>query len=413
MARMVTSPEAVGMSAARLDRINPAMQSVVDDRGFTGVSLMIARHGQTVFSEQYGQRDKEAGRPMTEDTIFRVYSMTKPIVSTALMTLFEEGRFRLTDPVATYIPAFGATKVLADDGRLVDPVRPMVVRDLLTHTSGLTYDFMQDSPVGEMYRDTRLMNDPTRSLESVVTELAGLPLAFQPGTRWHYSLGIDVVARLVEVIADQPLGEFLEARMFTPLGMTDTAFGVPASKLDRLAAMYGLPDLFAKGQTLGAVFEAWTKGFNERIEVSDTYPTDAPDVFVRGGIGLYSTIGDYMRFAQMLLNGGELDGTRVLGRKTLSLMHSNHLPAALLPYELGGAPNPGFGFGLGSRVVMNVAETGGPGSVGEYGWVGAAKTYYWVDPAEDLVGVFMTQYMVGFDLPEQDLRALTYQALID
>jgi CubicO group peptidase (beta-lactamase class C family) len=413
MTRMVGSPEAVGMSADRLARIDPVMQSVVDDGGFAGLSVMIARHGQTVFAAQYGQRDKEAGRPMTEDTIFRIYSMTKPIISTALMMLFEEGRFRLTDPVAKYIPAFGETKVLADDGSLVDPVRPMFVRDLLTHTSGLTYDFMQDSPVGEMYREARLMNDPTRSLESVIAELAQLPLAFQPGARWHYSLGIDVAAHLIEVIADQPLGPFLQERMFAPLGMTDTAFGVPDAKLERLAAMYGLPDLFAKGQTFGALFEAWTNGFNERSDVSDTYPTDSPDVFVRGGIGLYSTIGDYMRFAQMLVGDGELDGTRLLGRKTLSLMHSNHLPAALLPYEIGGAPNPGFGFGLGSRVVMNVAETGGPGSVGEYGWAGAAKTYYWVDPVEDLVGVFMTQYMVGFDLPEQDLRALTYQAIVD
>ena len=289
----------------------------------------------------------------------------------------------------------------------------MLVRDLLTHTSGLTYDFMQDSPVGALYREARLMNDPTRSLESVIDDLARLPLAFHPGDRWHYSLGIDVVARLIEVISGQPLGRFLEERMFGPLAMSDTAFGVAEPKLDRLAAMYGLPDLFAKGQTFGALFEAFTNGYNERSEVSDTYPTDAPDVFVRGGIGLYSTIGDYLRFAQMLLNNGELDGTRLVGRKTLELMHCNHLPAALLPYELGGVPNPGFGFGLGSRVVMNVAETGGPGSVGEYGWAGAAKTYYWVDPAEDLVGLLMTQYMVGFDLPEQDLRALTYQAIVD
>ncbi len=410
---MTTSPEAVGMSTDRLQRIDPVMQSVVDQGGFAGLSVMIARRGQIIFSAQYGHRDKESGLAMTDDTIFRIYSMTKPIVSTALMILFEEGRFRLTDPVAKYIPAFGATKVLAGDGSLVEPLRPMFVRDLLTHTSGLTYDFMQDSPVSELYRDARLMNDPSRSLETLIADLAQLPLAFQPGARWHYSLGIDVAAYLVEVLSGQPLGQFLEDRMFAPLGMTDTAFGVPAANLDRLAAMYGLPDLFAKGQTFGALFEAWTNGFNQRSDVSDTYPTDAPEVFVRGGIGLYSTIGDYMRFAQMLLNDGELDGTRVLGRKTLSLMHSNHLPAALLPYEIGGAPNPGFGFGLGSRVVMNVAETGGPGSVGEYGWAGAAKTYYWVDPQEDLVGLFMTQYMVGFDLPEQDLRALTYQAIVD
>jgi CubicO group peptidase (beta-lactamase class C family) len=247
----------------------------------------------------------------------------------------------------------------------------------------------------------------------VIDELARLPLAFQPGTRWHYSLGIDVVARLVEVLAGQPLGQFLQERMFDPLGMTDTAFGVPSDKLTRLSAMYGLPDLFAQGQTMGSIFGAWLNGFNQRSDVSDTYPADAPEVFVRGGIGLYSTIGDYMRFGQMLVNGGELDGARLLSRTTLDLMHSNHLPDALLPYEIGGAPNPGFGFGLGSRVVTNVAETAGPGSVGEYGWAGAAKTYYWVDPAEDLVGVLMTQYMVCFDSPEQDLRALTYQAIVD
>jgi CubicO group peptidase (beta-lactamase class C family) len=413
MTTIVSSPEAVGMSTDRLARINPVMQSFVDEGGFAGLSVMVARHGQTVFAEQFGHRDKEAAKPMTEDTIFRIYSMTKPIVSTALMMLYEEGRFRLTDFVAKYIPAFGAVRVLAEDGTLVDPVRPMLVRDLLTHTSGLTYDFLEDSPVNDLYRQARLMNDATRSLEAVIDELARLPLAFQPGTQWQYSLGIDVAARLVEIISGQPLGQFLEERMFGPLGMTDTAFGVPAGKLDRLAAMYGLPDLFAKDQTFSALFQAWTNGFNQRIDVSDTYPTDTPDVFVRGGIGLYSTIGDYMRFAQMLLNNGELDGTRLLGRKTLSLMHSNHLPADLLPYALGGVPNPGFGFGLGSRVVMNVAETAGPGSVGEYGWLGAAKTYYWVDPQEDLIGLLMTQYMVGFDLPDQDFRVLTYQAILD
>ena len=401
------------MSADRLARIDPVMQSFVDDRGFAGVSVLIARHGKTVFEGQYGYQDKEAGKPMTPDTIFRAYSMTKPIVSTALMILFEEGRFRLNDPVAKYLPAFGATKVLSGDGSLVDPVRPMTVRDLLSHTSGLTYDFLQDSPVGQMYRDAQLMNDPTRSLEQLIAELASIPLAFQPGTRWHYSLGIDVVAHLIEVISGQPLGQFLQDRMFGPLGMTDTAFGVPAANLDRLSGMYGLPDLFAKGQTFGTLFEAFTNGFNQRSDVSDTYPTDTPDVFVRGGIGLYSTIGDYLRFAQMLSSNGELDGTRILGRKTLELMHSNHLAPELLPFEIGGAPNPGFGFGLGSRVVMDVAQTGGPGSVGEYGWAGAAKTYYWVDPVEDLVGLLMTQYMVSFDQPEMDLRALTYQAIID
>ena len=339
--------------------------------------------------------------------------MTKPIVSTALMMLHEEGRFQLEHPVAQYLPAFGSTKVLSDDGALVEQVRPMQIRDLLTHTSGLTYDFMVDNPVAQLYRDAKIMHDATRSLEAVIDELATLPLSFQPGTRWHYSVGIDVAARLVEVISGQPLGEFLRGRLFDPLGMTDTGFGVPDSKLDRLSAMYGLPDLIGENYSAVQLVEAALSGFNERIDVSATYPTNTPDVFVRGGLGLFSTAGDYMRFAQMLVNNGTLDGERLLSRKTLELMHSNHLPPELLPFELLGQPHPGMGFGLGSRVMLDVAQTGGTGSVGEYGWAGAAKTYYWVDPVEELVGVFMTQYMTGVLLPDRDLRSLTYQAIID
>ena len=410
---MGPSPEAVGMSAERLERINPIMQSYVDERGFAGASVWLARRGQNVFSAQYGYRDREAGKPVTDDTIYRIYSMTKPVVSTALMMLFEEGRVRLIDPVAKYIPRFEGVKVMSSDGSLVDPLRPLVVGDLLTHTSGLTYDFMDDSPVAALYREARLLNDSTRSLDSMVDELAGLPLAFQPGTRWHYSLGIDVAAHVIEVVSGRPLGDFLQERMFGPLGMADTGFSVPADKRDRLAAMYGLPDLAAKDQTMTALVEAALQGVNERRDVSDSYPADAPHVFARGGHGLFSTGSDYLRFAQMLLNGGELDGARLLGRKTLDLMHSNHVPLALLPYEIAGIANPGWGFGLGSRVMLDVAATGGPGSRGEYGWAGAATTYYWVDPVEELVGVLMTQYMVSIDMPAQDLRALTYQAILD
>jgi CubicO group peptidase (beta-lactamase class C family) len=417
MSSTTTSPEAVGMNSARLARLAPLMESYVTERGVVGISTMISRRGEVVHAEQFGFQDKEAGIPMAPDTIFRIYSMTKPVVSTALMLLHEEGRFQLEQPVAQYLPPFGATKVLAGDGVLVDQARPMQIRDLLRHTSGLTYDFMADNPVAQMYRDARIMNDATRPLHALIDELATLPLAFQPGTRWHYSVGIDVAARLIEVLSGQTLGAFLRDRLFEPLGMGDTGFGVADDQLGRLSAMYGLPDLVGENYCAIDLMEAALSGFNERVDVSGTYPTSTPDVFQRGGLGLFSTAADYMKFAQMLVNDGRIDRTdrseHLIGRKTLELMHSNHVPAELLPYEIMGLPVPGTGFGLGSRVMLDVAESAGPGSVGEYGWAGAAKTYYWVDPTEDLVGLFMSQYMTGMLLPERDLRSLTYQAIDD
>ncbi len=417
MSSHVTSPEAVGMSSTRLGRIAPVMQSYVTERGVVGISTMVSRRGEIVHDQQFGFQDKEAGTPLAPATIFRIYSMTKPVVSTALMLLHEEGAFQLEHPVAHYLPAFGTTKVMADDGTLVDQQRPMQIRDLLSHTSGLTYDFMADNPVAERYREARIMNDSTRPLHALIDELATLPLAYQPGTRWHYSVGIDVAARLIEVLSGVPLGEFLSQRLFEPLGMDDTGFGVADDQLHRVAAMYGLPDLVGENYSAVQLMEAALSGFNERIDVSATYPTSTPEVFQRGGLGLFSTAADYMKFAQMLANSGRVDRTessdRLIGRKTLELMHSNHLPSELLPYELLGLPVPGMGFGLGSRVMIDVAESAGPGSVGEFGWAGAAKTYFWVDPSEDLVGLFMSQYMTGMLLPERDLRSLVYQAIDD
>jgi CubicO group peptidase (beta-lactamase class C family) len=230
---------------------------------------------------------------------------------------------------------------------------------------------------------------------------------------WHYSLGIDVAARLIEVISGQSAGDFLRERLFAPLGMTDTAFGVPESKRDRLAAMYGLPDLFAKSMTIATLAQAFANGDVGRRDVEDTYPSDQPDVFQRGGIGLFSTTSDYLRFGQMLLTGNAESGTKILGRKTLELMHANHLAPALLPYSSGGVPSPGWGYGLGSRVGMDLGQMAVSGSVGEFGWAGAAKSYYWVDPKEQVVGVLMTQFMVGLTQPELDFRALVYQAITD
>lgn len=406
-------PAAVGVSGERLERIGPAMQEYVDRGVVRGISTIVARRGQVVHRSLHGHQDAEAGVPMADDTIFRVYSMTKPIVSTALMLLHEEGRFQLEQPVAAFLPSFAEQKVMEADGSMVDAVRPFSIGDALGHTSGLTYDFMLDNPVAGLYREARVMNDASRPLDELIETIASLPLAFQPGERWHYSVGIDVAARLIEVIADQPLGDFLAQRIFEPLGMSDTAFGVPDDKAHRLSAMYGLPDLVGNGYHAGNLVEAALAGFNERIDVDETYPTSTPETFVRGGLGLFSTIDDYYRFAQMLANGGVLDGARVVGRKTLELMHTNRVPAHLLPFEIMGMPSPGLGFGLGSRVMVDVGASQGPGSTGEFGWAGAAKTYYWVDPTEDLVGLFMAQYMTGPELPDRTFRSVVYQAIED
>lgn len=400
----------MGFDKGRLKRIAPAMQSFVDRGVFAGLSVLVAQNGEVAFTGQFGNRDREAKTPMTEDTIFRLYSMTKPIVCTALMTLVEEGRLRLFDPVAKYVPAFAEVQVLGADGKLVKPKRPMMVRDLMMHTSGLSYGFLEDSPVCRNYAKGRLIKAQVR-LADAIDDLARFPLAFQPGERYHYSVGIDVAARVIEVVSGQPLGKFLAERLFAPLGMSDTAFSVPVAKRPRVAAMYGRPDIMKPGVTTRTAFDQWRVGYNERIDVDLSYPADAPGVFERGGHGLFGTLPDYFRFAQMLGNGGALDGVRVIGRKTLELMHANHLPPQLLPIEIGGMPLPGYGFGLGSRVLLDVASSGTPGSAGEYGWSGAAKTHYWVDPVEKVVAVFMTQSMLSYDLPELELRALVYQAL--
>jgi CubicO group peptidase (beta-lactamase class C family) len=408
----VERPDSAGMSARRLERVRPAMQAYVDRGVYAGISTLIARRGRIVHSEQFGWRDKEAQAPTSADTIFRLYSMTKPIVCVGLMTLLEEARCTLLDPLAKFVPAFGGVKVLEADGSLVKPARPVMLRDLMTHMSGLTYHFVDESPLGKMYQEAKLL-DAKCPLEAAIDDLARFPLAFHPGSRWRYSVGIDVVARVIEVISGRPLGAFLRERLFEPLGMVDTAFGVPPEKRNRLAAMYGRPDVLAPGVTMSSELEAWANGVNDRLDVSQSYPVDSADVFVRGGHGLFGTMGDYFRFAQMLANGGRLDGTRILGRKTLALMHANHVPAALLPLDVGGEPLPGYGFGLGSRLALDVAQIGAPGSVGEFGWAGAAKTHYWVDPQEEMVGLFMTQSMMSFDLPELDLRTLAYQAIED
>jgi CubicO group peptidase (beta-lactamase class C family) len=415
VSHLIESPEAVGVSSERLERIRPVMQSYVDHRGFAGISTLLARRGRIVHWEQVGWQDRESATPLSADTIFRVYSLTKPIVCAAFMTLYEEGRFQLYEAVSKFLPAFKKVRVPAEtppgDTREADLVRPILLRDLLTHTAGLTYSCFEESPVSELYRQARLQCDAGRTLGEMVYELARMPLAYQPGTRWHYSMSIDVIGHLTEVISGRPLQDFLKERIFAPLGMTDTGFSVPPERRDRLATMYGHPDIAVT--TWRQALKAWKQGFNERIDVEETYPSTHGGAFARGGHGLFSTMKDYWRFAQMLLNGGELEGVRILGPKTVAFMHLSHLPPALLPMELAGIPLHGYGFGLGSRVLLNVAESSLPGSVGEFGWSGAAKTHFWVDPGEELIGILMAQFMFGFRLPEKDFHVLAYQALLD
>ena len=412
MSMPTEKPESVGMSSSRLERIAPVMQDWVDRGAYAGITTMLARRGRIVHWRHFGWRDREAQAPMTEDAIFRLYSMTKPIVCVALMTLWEEGRCTLFDPLAKYIPSFGRVKALGADGAPADPLRPVLIGDLMAHTSGLSYHFLEDFPVARMYAKGELL-DAGRPLAAAIEELAQLPLAFEPGSRWHYSVGIDVAARVIEVVSGKPLGQFLSERLFEPLRMLDAGFGVAPERRPALAAMYGRPDLILPETTHRRAFNDWSRGVNDRLDVSSTYPVDRPDTFVRGGVGLFSTAHDYFRFAQMLANGGELDGVRVIGKKTLALMHANRAAPSMFPLEIGGQPLTGYGFGLGSRVLMDPAQAGTPASVGTFGWAGAAKTFYWVDPKEEMVGLFMTQSMLSFDLPELELQALAYQAIVD
>jgi CubicO group peptidase (beta-lactamase class C family) len=414
MNRTIEPPESVGCSSERLAHIQPAMQRYVDQRGFAGLSTMLARRGRLIHFDQVGWQDRENHIPLAADTIFRIYSMTKPVVCTAFMTLYEQGRFQLLDPVAKYLPAFGKVRVLrgiaASDTQL-DLYRPITIRDLLTHTSGLTYGFLEDSPVSDMYLQEPLLSSAECTLEAQIEALARLPLAYQPGVRFQYGLSIDVIARLIEVISGQSLQAFLKERLFKPLGMADTGFYVPAEKRGRLSAMYGHPDIVT--HKISAIIEAWQQGRNQRLDVEKTYPSAYTANFARGGHGLFSTAWDYLRFAQMLLQRGELDEARILAPKIVDLMHRNHLAPGLLPYEIAGNAALGYGFGLGSRVLMSVAESAMPGSAGEFGWSGAASTYYWVDPQEEMVGILMAQYMMGFEAPEKEFQVLAYAALVE
>ena len=395
-------PEEVGMSAERLGRIRVAMQRYVDRKEVPGVVTLVARRGRVVHFEAVGYRDAEAKAPMTTDVIFRIASMTKPIASVALMMLFEEGHFLLSNPVSRWLPEFADMKMaqLSPSGervetpfKLIPAARPITIRHLLTHTAGLpnSYRGLTQPEFTKVYAS----QSPNETVGDRIRRLAKLPLNFQPGEAWEYGPATDVVGRLVEVISGQTLDEFVRKRIFEPLGMPDTHFYLPQSKVERFAALYQ-PDA---NKTIKLV-EAPTP---------ESRWVKEPHVYFSGAGGLVSTASDYFRFQQMMLNGGELNGVRLLGRKTVELMTTNHIGD--LPIWLTG---PGYGFGLGYSVVKDMGATGQPASVGTYGWGGAFCTYFWVDPAEEMIGVVMTQVRPYTHLNiRQEFQVLAYQALVD
>jgi CubicO group peptidase (beta-lactamase class C family) len=412
-------PETVGLSSSRLARLDEVMQRRYVDGGYLpGMLTYVYRRGELVHTGICGLMDIDRGRPMREDAIFRIYSMSKPITAVALMMLVEEGLIGLDDLVHTHIPAWqnlavyssGMPSLLADapPSFLTTPVlRPMKVVDLATHTSGLTYGFMMRSAVDAAYRRAKLTDRQTLGgLQGMIDQLARIPLDFSPGTAWNYSVAIDVLGYLVEKLSGMRFGEFLQTRLFGPLGMNDTAFYVPSDKTERFTSCYQ-----PEGQGRGLKLQDDAR--------ESTYAK--PPLLESGGGGLVSTAHDYLRFCRMMLNGGTLDGVQILSPKTVALFSLNYLPEGreiadmALPGMFSESSFAGVGFSLGCGVNVDVAKTRLPGSLGEYFWGGAAATAFWIDPKEELTVVFMTQ-VIGSEARltlRRDLRTLVYSAMTE
>jgi CubicO group peptidase (beta-lactamase class C family) len=386
------APEDIGLSSFRLDRLGAVLRSEIERGRLPGAVVLIARRGRLGYFECFGMRDAASGAPMTKDAIFRIYSMTKPITSVAAMMLWEEGRFLLSDPIGKYLPDLSDLDVALERGADIERVpalSPITVQDLLRHTSGLTYEFRGPGAVQKMYMSAKVFSRAQSSAEQVAT-LGKLPLLHQPGTRWEYSRSTDVVGRLIEVLSGMPLSVYFERHILAPLGMVDTAFHVPPHHHSRLA-------------------EAFAEDPDSGLGVRLLEVREAPN-FESGGGGLVSTAGDYARFLQMLLNGGTLDGTRLLSRKTIELMTADHLG------PITGAPDlllPGHGFGLGFAVRLHAGIAQVPGSIGQYFWGGLAGTTFWVDPAEQLFALMLIQAPGQRDYYRTLFRDLVYSAFDD
>jgi CubicO group peptidase (beta-lactamase class C family) len=402
--RPAAAPESVGISAERLGRLHQGMQGFVDRHEVGGIVTLIARDGKVVDVHPSGFQDVENRTPMKADTIFRIASMSKPITSVAVMMLYEEGKLLLTDPVSRFIPAFKTSRVMSADGTTTPARRPITIRDLLSHRSGITYGFLNNGPVGDAYRKEGIADGLTvmpTTLAEAIDKLAAAPLVSQPGAAWNYSLSTDVLGRVVEVASGKPFDVFLRERVFTPLAMNDTSFEVPDAKWARLATVYApdgsggirsMKDPESFGNTVmspGASYKPGKRYFS-------------------GGAGLTSTAGDYAKFCQMLLNGGAVDNTRLLSPKTVDLMTANHTSDLGAVGSLLGA---GAAFGLGFKVTTDVGATQTLGSNGMYGWSGIYGTVFWVDPKERLVAIMMVQRYPGSPVAGA-FQPLVYQAII-
>ncbi len=392
---------ASGLEAAGLERIEALMERYVAERRSAGMLTLVSRHGRIEHLACRGQADIASARPIRADTIFRVYSMTKPITSVALMTLFDRGDFELDDPAKRFLPALG--KLAVDGGEPLS--RDVTFRHLLTHTAGFSYGFHPDDiPVDKHYAEVWQDAPQTKTMDELLDILLALPLIAQPGSRWHYSIGTDICGHLVELISDMPFADYLRRTILDPLGMTDTAFAVAERDVDRFATLYGYRDDDPLAQL-------------EFVETSPFIPSRSglPVRLNSGGGGLVSTAQDYWRFAQMMLNQGEFDGTRILTPETVALMTRNHLDPALLPISFNGVapePSPAYGFGLGYCVNLDPLKAPARGSRGDFGWGGLADTYCWVDPEKDLVAILLQQFMPSLHHPgRREFRDAVYAAL--
>ncbi|HMI75929.1 MAG TPA: serine hydrolase domain-containing protein [Steroidobacteraceae bacterium] len=397
------SAESEGMSTERLAQLRSGMKELVDQGRLAGAVTMVSRHGKVVEFDASGKRDIAANAPMQKDSIFRIYSMSKPITGVAMMILFEDGKWQLNDPVAKYIPEFAKLKVYSTDANnnvvMKDQAHPVTMRELMSHSGGFTYGFFSNTAVDKLQIEADLLN-PNNTLDEFIKRVAKLPLNSQPGSEWHYSISVDIQGYIVQKLSGMPFEEFLEKRIFKPLGMVDTAFYVPKEKLNRFAEFYSY-DKDGKLQVVGV-----KDGLNHDFA--------AKPALSSGGGGLVSTATDYMRFCQMLLNGGQLEGTRILSPLTVELMHTNVL-APSVPILA-----PGAGFGLDFAIYTDPAAAGGYYGKGSYWWGGAAGTWFWIDPVNDLIVLGMIQQAAGTGAAAAngvpDVRGLshawTYQAIL-